>query len=99
MPIIELTQHARLGKWTRFFEVPSESRSNLAYIVSMGEGEGNWGCSCPRWIYRREDCKHIKAVQTRLLVGRPIPSMTETAPVTKPEKLAKVLSTFAAIEF
>ena len=33
-PISEIQTHARMGNWVKFFEVPSESNPNGAYIVS-----------------------------------------------------------------
>lgn len=28
------------------------------YVVALSD-TGVWGCSCPRWKFRREECKHI----------------------------------------
>lgn len=32
------------------------------YTVSLTD-EGEWKCSCPRWIFHREVCRHIQDVQ------------------------------------
>jgi len=48
--------------WSRQWQVPSSDGSR-EYTVSA-DASGNWACSCPRWIYRRDtECKHIKAVK------------------------------------
>lgn len=48
-------------KWIRKWKVPSESNGTI-YIVSE-DAEGNFACSCPNWIYRRNKCKHISKIQ------------------------------------
>jgi len=69
-------------KWIKRFKVKSSS-GNGYYIVAIGK-EGNYGCSCPVWKFRRQECHHIK--QIKLLGG----SKAET--IKKPEYvLAKVL--------
>jgi len=32
------------------------------YTVALTE-DGEWQCSCPVWIYRRRECKHIRKVK------------------------------------
>jgi hypothetical protein len=48
-------------KWVDQWHVTSRS-SGKVYTVSLAD-DGTWGCSCPRWIFAREDCKHIKEVK------------------------------------
>jgi len=68
-------------KWIRRFKVTSSS-GNGNYIVAIDK-EGNYGCSCPVWKFRRQECHHIK--QIKLLGG------SEVKTITKPEYvLAKV---------
>jgi len=69
-------------KWIKKWKVLSSS-GNGDYIVAI-DNEGNYGCSCPVWKFRRQECHHIK--QVKLLGGNEI----ETD--LKPEYiLAKVL--------
>jgi hypothetical protein len=44
-------------KWIKRWEVPS-SRSTAHWIVAI-DADGNYGCSCPVWKFKREECKHI----------------------------------------
>jgi hypothetical protein len=44
-------------KYVRKFLVPS-SVSKFHYVVSL-TSSGEWQCSCPRWKFSRERCKHI----------------------------------------
>jgi len=68
-------------KWIKRFKVKSSS-GNSYYIVAIDK-EGNYGCSCPVWKFRRQECHHIK--QIKLLGG------SEAETVKKPEyMLAKV---------
>jgi len=39
-----------------------------SYTVSMDEN-GNFGCSCPHWKFRREECKHIREVKEELFIN------------------------------
>ncbi len=45
-------------------EIRSAS-SNRAYVVSRRKG-GGWECSCPGWIFKHKDCKHITAMKPSL---------------------------------
>ena len=55
-PVLEAKIYS--GKWS----VPSSSEPNKTYTVSLTE-DGDWECSCPQWIYRRRECKHIQQVK------------------------------------
>jgi hypothetical protein len=50
-----------MGKWIKSWNVPS-STGTSSYVVSV-DRDGNYGCSCPVWKFRREECKHIKQVK------------------------------------
>ncbi len=39
-----------------------DSRHGLHRYVVARSATGAWGCSCPRWIYHREQCWHIRAI-------------------------------------
>ena len=48
-------------KEVQTWEVPSESDPNTIYIVKKTK-EG-WECSCPSFLFRGKECKHIKKVK------------------------------------
>ena len=48
-------------KWIKKWKVPSSS-GNGTWTVSLSD-EGTWGCSCPVWKFRRQECHHIKLVK------------------------------------
>jgi hypothetical protein len=49
-------------RWIIRWKVPSESDPDKTYIVAR-DAEGEYGCSCPVWKFRRQECKHIRAVK------------------------------------
>ncbi len=51
-------------QWMERHEVMS-SDLNRTYIVAR-HADGHWACSCPRWKFKRETCKHIMHVQNKL---------------------------------
>jgi len=48
-------------KWIKRFKVQSSS-GNGDYIVAIDK-EGNYGCSCPVWKFKRLECHHIKQIK------------------------------------
>jgi len=54
-------------KWT----VPSSSNPDKSYTVSLTK-EGNYECSCPTWIYRRQECHHIKQIKAAPASGESV---------------------------
>ncbi|MBA7535876.1 hypothetical protein ES705_28135 [subsurface metagenome] len=48
-------------KWIKKWKVQSSS-GNGNYIVSIDEN-GHYGCSCPAWKFRRQECHHIVKVK------------------------------------
>jgi len=50
-------------QWVKKWEV--QGSKGETWIVSQ-DREGNFGCSCPVWIYRRHECKHIQEVKGQL---------------------------------
>lgn len=48
-------------KWVRKWKVP-KSQGNDFWTVSV-DAAGLYGCSCPVWKFRRQECKHIAAVK------------------------------------
>lgn len=47
-------------KWVKRWEV--EGSSGNTYVVAIDD-DGNYGCSCPVWKFRRLECKHILQVK------------------------------------
>lgn len=48
-------------QWIRRYSVPSSKRERTWTVAQAKNGE--WGCSCPQWRFRRRQCTHIEAVQ------------------------------------
>lgn len=48
------------------FLVHSQS-TQKEYVVSVNGGR--WSCTCPDHVYRRVECKHIRAVEALLAEG------------------------------
>lgn len=36
------------------------------YVVAM-DRNGDFGCSCPKWKFKREECDHIAVIRENLL--------------------------------
>jgi len=50
--------------YIRKWEVPSFTNPDKIYTVSLTKN-GEYQCSCPQWIFRRKECKHIKMIRER----------------------------------
>jgi hypothetical protein len=54
--------------WVNRWTVKSKTDPLKKYTVGQ-KANGEWGCSCPRWIFNREkprpDCKHIIGIKER----------------------------------
>ncbi len=103
-PIIEIKTHRTMGTWVKFFEVPSESNPDHAYIVSADAEFQSLGCNCPAWTkhYPRTNCKHIVRLLrergTVVATGRSFITSDVMPTRTSPEKLERILSRFANVE-
>jgi hypothetical protein len=51
-------------RWVKKWEIQG-SKGDI-YTVAQ-DADGNFGCSCPVWKFKREECKHIKQVKDMLL--------------------------------
>jgi hypothetical protein len=49
-------------KWVKKWYVPSDSDNRCKYTVSISVDEV-WGCSCPHWKFRKQECNHIQKVK------------------------------------
>jgi len=49
-------------QYVRQYKVESHSREGTFYKVSVTDS-GEWQCSCPAWIFKRKQCKHIQDAQ------------------------------------
>ena len=47
-------------KWALKWDIEGNHGS---YVVSMDDN-GGFACSCPRWKFFREECKHIRKVKS-----------------------------------
>ena len=58
-----------MGKETvKCWYVESWSNPNKKYKVCQ-LSDGSFSCSCPAWVYRRQECKHIQQVKHQLAMG------------------------------
>ncbi|HCR70737.1 MAG TPA: hypothetical protein DIW23_04780 [Anaerolineae bacterium] len=97
-PISQIVDHPKSSIWETFYECPSQSRANLSYIVATNQSE-QWGCSCPRWIYKREECKHIREVKLHLFFINQKEETIETVKVeTLPKSTQKATSRFSLVK-
>lgn len=70
------------------FEVRKDGQAE-AYVVSFQDAGGDSGqCSCKAWIFRRQDCKHIKMCRTEFFTAstprRAAPAPTPAARALPP---------------
>lgn len=99
---IKIEDHPPSRTWVEFYEVQSESRPGVAYVVAK-KNDGTWGCDCPAWIFHRGqkgNCKHIRHVLQYIQVGEVLSIFKPPAAqriITK-EKLQKALSRFSLVE-
>jgi len=56
-------------RWIKKWEVPSESNKNVMYVVALSD-KGTFGCSCPVWKFRRQECKHIESIKDTIKSGK-----------------------------
>ena len=67
------------GKWIKKWTVAG---STCDWIVSLAES-GEYGCSCPLWKFRREQCHHIQYIRDH-------PDLAANAPAILPEYVLTV---------
>lgn len=74
-------------QWRDQWLVPSSDGSKT-YTVSQ-DSDGSYACSCPRWIFHREDCTHIEDVRAgrypsirRVPVPTPVFTVTDVQRAT-----------------
>lgn len=49
-----------MGRWVKKWKIPG-SKGNV-WTVAIDK-DGNYGCSCPLWKFKRIQCHHIEAVK------------------------------------
>ena len=59
-------------KWIKRWDVPGSN--GKAWRVAVDK-DGNYGCSCPRWKFKREECHHILLVKQNQ--GKEVKNLTE----------------------
>lgn len=67
------------SQWHNRFTYPSES-TDVAYVVAQNRTTGAWGCSCPRWRFKRT-CKHLRNLG---LEANETVELRPYAPVSRP---------------
>ena len=50
-------------RWVRSWEI--QGSKGETWVVSQ-DREGNFGCSCPVWKFKRSECKHIQEIKGQL---------------------------------
>jgi len=55
-------------KYLKQWQIESESKPGKYYTVSLDDN-GNYSCSCPQWIYRHKECKHIGTAQSLITIA------------------------------
>ena len=70
-------------RYQKQWVVRSVSRPNIVYKISLTM-DNQYQCSCPRWVYKREDCKHIRSIRDSFRPAEPI--------VVLPERLTRVVT-------
>ena len=70
---------SKKDKWIRRWKIRN-SKDTGDWTVAIDE-DGNYGCSCPVWKFKRKECKHIRFVKEN-------PDFESDVPV---EKLPKVI--------
>jgi len=48
-------------KWVKRWEVPKSD--GVGYWIVAIDEDSNYGCSCPVWKFRRQECHHIRLVK------------------------------------
>ena len=66
-------------KWIKKWKVPSNSNPNKIYTVSQAD-DGTYGCSCPHWCFRRQECSHIAYIK-----------ITQPEPNSEPKKRPEIV--------
>lgn len=47
-------------RWVKRWKVPGSNGDEWTVAIDK---DGNYGCSCPRWKFKREECHHILQVK------------------------------------
>jgi RimJ/RimL family protein N-acetyltransferase len=55
---VQLELWRRPDAWVERWITRSRTHRGRTYVVALRR-DGVVGCSCPHWIYRRSDCRHI----------------------------------------
>ncbi len=99
MQATKLTNYDGKAGWSDYWSVTSDSNPDRSYIVAKHVKNG-WGCSCPRWIYHREECKHINVILRLIHMNDLLSTKPPTRPMTEREMIAvkKVASRFSLVE-
>jgi len=75
------------NRWLLKWSIESFVKVGTSYTVSLGT-DGNWGCSCPAWIFQRRklpdnSCKHIHALKECVKIAGGVYSLESVTIVDK----------------
>lgn len=77
---------------------PSSSNPGKVYTVSVDE-QGNLSCSCPAWVFKKQDVRTCKHVQDYQRNGGPVkPAPAPTPQATAREKGGSLSELFDRLE-
>ena len=69
--VISLSSTSSSRPYSYKWQVRSHSDPSKHYVVSLRK-DGVLECSCPQWIYRRKECKHIQEVRGVVALSPPL---------------------------
>ena len=75
-----------MPKWIERIPVDSET-SDATYVVGISD-EGEYGCSCPHWRFRRQPCKHIAKVKAEMTSAEAVVDATVERMTARQKKIA-----------
>jgi len=66
---LQLELWRRPDAWVARWVTRSRTQRGRSYVVALRR-DGVVGCSCPHWVYRRSDCRHITAWRVAVAPSR-----------------------------
>ena len=83
--------------WVRRFEVASHSNPDKSYVVALNTNN-EWGCSCPVWKFRRQECKHQREVFAAINNQTAVVEFNRAELMEKTDKKIRLSSTVTETE-
>lgn len=83
-------------KWVKRWNIPKSTGEGFWTVAVTADGE--WGCSCPQWKFKRIECKHIHQVRSdEMIPSTPVKmssSVKTIAEALKPKVAGKYICDF-----